>query len=177
VAAEQGQQGRDVEAAADGDDVHERQRQAVEVNELRRQEERQAVALVLPEGGVLHQPVGGTEQLLRLGGTEAGRDQALLRLAHMSAAANRVRLSAAPVGGHEDRDTVPLGGRYECLEVVTSKEIHGTCPPASQRAPLAVARGDAVAVGLERYTGRLPSVRGERPERAIRAVGKATSMP
>src|SRR6266542_3651406 len=49
----------EVEAAVGGDQFLERQGQAVQAEEVRRQEGRQPVALVLPEGGVFEQVAAG----------------------------------------------------------------------------------------------------------------------
>ena len=109
VGAQQRQQRRQVEAVADNGQLAERLADAEVPREAGSEEQRQAVARVLPEGRVGHQLVGGAEQRVAAG--VAARRQLLLGLAQ------QVLQADAVLGGvhgrtqrrHVERDARRLG--------------------------------------------------------------------
>jgi len=126
VAGKQRQQRFQMEAVGNHHQFFKRQRNPVRVNRIWGEEQRQPIALVSPEAGLLRQRLGRLQHLTHVRGAKALFQQALLRLAQQVPEANRIlfRCAPLPVRWHVQRDTPARMTREKDLQFLHCYEIH-----------------------------------------------------
>ena len=173
IAGEQREERLQVETGLHHGQLVELERQAVGAEQLRGTEDGQAVALGLPEGGIVEQAAQGLQQLA---GRAAGKPHPLKPLLQgaqqvLEPDGVLLRLAAGPDGGHIERKAGTPGDLKEILDVLAADR-----PPGGN---LDVVSGEQCHGGylLGEWTIPAPERRRDSPSKPARPVPRSPLSP